>query len=97
MNFYAFGVNVTQVNVPYMYPVLTLHVTHVTASNVLESEGVGNKMVKYWLHIFGAYLLLRAASSLMKDAEKLVMHAADRTPMKVVATEEIVDAEVVTA
>lgn len=49
-------------------------------------------MIAYWLRIGGAWLLLRFATSLVKDAEELVRRTADAKP---VSTDVVVDAEVV--
>lgn len=52
-------------------------------------------MLKYWLNILGAFLLLRVASSLVKDAEELLRGASKPAFSAEPAPEVISDAEVV--
>ncbi len=42
-------------------------------------------MKGYWLRILGAWLLLRAAGSLMEDAQKLLANSAQRDAITVEA------------
>lgn len=46
-------------------------------------------MKEYWIRVLGAYMLLKLASALMKDAERLFVEA------KQLPTIEVADAEVV--
>jgi hypothetical protein len=49
-------------------------------------------MREYWLRIAGAWLLLKFASIVMKDAEKLLKGAADsKNIVESTATEVVVD------
>lgn len=52
-------------------------------------------MKAYWLRIAAAWILLKFASRVMKDAESILRQATDSTQLE--HETEIVEAEVVTA